>query len=96
MSFRDSPFSDIKVPFQLVAGIAVVVCLVIAIGVIVAGVAGALVAVPLAATLNAVVQHLAEHTDVGEEDPDGELEEDLEEMGEPDPRQHPDLQEEPT
>jgi len=72
------------------------VIIAIAIGVIVAGVAGALVAVPLAATLNAVVQHLAEHTDVGDEDPDGELEEDLEEMGEPDPRQHPDLKEEPT
>ena len=65
----------------------------IGIGVIVAGVAGALVAVPLAATVNAVVQHLAQHTDVGEDDPEEELEEDLEEMGEPDPKADPDLQE---
>ena len=68
----------------------------IGIGVIVAGVAGALVAVPLAATVNAVVQHLAQHTDVGEDDPEEELEEDLEEMGEPDPRADPDLQEDPA
>lgn len=38
----------------------------IAMGVLVAGVAGALVAVPIAASVNAVVQHLARHTDVGE------------------------------
>jgi len=38
----------------------------IAMGVLVAGIAGALVAVPLAASLNAVVQHLAAETDVGE------------------------------
>lgn len=50
-------------------------------GVLVAGVAGALVAVPLAAALNAVVQHLAVSTDVGEDDPVEELEEDYEEMG---------------
>ncbi len=68
----------------------------IGIGVIVAGVAGALVAVPLAATVNAVVQHLAQHTDVGEDDPEEELEEDLAEMGEPDPRADPDLQEDPA
>ncbi len=37
----------------------------IALGVLVAGIPGALVAVPLAAVLNAVVQHLAEDTDVG-------------------------------
>jgi predicted PurR-regulated permease PerM len=50
----------------------------IACGVIVAGVSGALVAVPLAAAVNAVVQHLASNTDVGEEDPEEELEEDIE------------------
>ena len=33
---------------------------------IVAGIAGALVAVPLAAALNAVVQHLAQYTDIGD------------------------------
>ena len=38
----------------------------IAMGVLVAGVAGALVAVPLAASINAVVQHLAADTAVGE------------------------------
>jgi predicted PurR-regulated permease PerM len=49
-------------------------------GVIVGGVAGALVAVPLAAALNAVVQHLASHTSVGD-DPEEELLEDYEELG---------------
>ena len=49
-------------------------------GVIVAGIAGALVAVPLAAALNAVVQHLAANTDPGD-DPVEELEEDYEESG---------------
>ena len=38
----------------------------IALGVIVAGIPGALVAVPLAASMNAVVQHLANYTEVGE------------------------------
>jgi predicted PurR-regulated permease PerM len=38
----------------------------IALGVIVAGIPGALIAVPCAAVLNAVVQHLAEETDVGD------------------------------
>ncbi len=38
----------------------------IALGVIVAGIPGALIAVPSAAVLNAVVQHLAEETDVGD------------------------------
>ena len=52
----------------------------IACGVIVAGVAGALVAVPLAAAVNAVVQHLASHTDVGEDEPEEELEEDIGEV----------------
>jgi predicted PurR-regulated permease PerM len=49
-------------------------------GVLVAGIAGALVAVPMAAALNAVVQHLAASTEVGEDDPVEELEEDYEEM----------------
>jgi predicted PurR-regulated permease PerM len=48
----------------------------VAAGVLVAGIPGALVAVPLAASLNAVVQHLAGFTRVGEE-PD--------EAGRPDP-----------
>ena len=52
----------------------------IACGVIVAGIAGALIAVPLAAAGNAVVQHLSRDTDIGEEDPEEELEEDLEEV----------------
>ena len=42
------------------------VILAIATGAIVAGIIGALVAVPLAAALNAVVQHLATFTEVGE------------------------------
>lgn len=50
----------------------------IGMGVLVAGVAGALVAVPLAAVGNAVVQHLAQHTDLGE-DPEEALEDDIEE-----------------
>jgi predicted PurR-regulated permease PerM len=49
-------------------------------GVIVAGVAGALVAVPLAAAANAVIQHLASNTSVGD-DPVEELEEDYAETG---------------
>lgn len=43
------------------------VILAIAIGVIVAGIGGALIAVPLVAALNAVAQHLASFTDVGED-----------------------------
>jgi predicted PurR-regulated permease PerM len=39
----------------------------IALGVIVAGIPGALIAVPLAASLNAVVQHLASYTEVGQD-----------------------------
>src|SRR3954462_2647470 len=50
-------------------------------GVIVAGIAGALVAVPLAAALNAVVQHLSANTAIGDEVPVEELAEDYEEMG---------------
>jgi predicted PurR-regulated permease PerM len=38
----------------------------IALGVIVAGIPGALIAVPFAAVLNAVVQHLASQTEIGE------------------------------
>ena len=49
----------------------------IACGVIVAGVIGALIAVPLAAATNAVVQHLASRTEIGEDEPDEALEEDL-------------------
>jgi predicted PurR-regulated permease PerM len=49
-------------------------------GVLVAGIAGALVAVPLAAAGNAVVQHLSGDTDIGEEEPDEELEEDIQEV----------------
>ncbi|HET8664792.1 MAG TPA: AI-2E family transporter [Nocardioides sp.] len=47
----------------------------IAAGILVAGIAGALVAVPFAAAANAVVQHLAEDTAVGE-DPEEALEHD--------------------
>jgi predicted PurR-regulated permease PerM len=53
-------------------------------GVLVAGIAGALVAVPLAAAVNAVVQHLANFTAPGE-DPVMGLEEDYEELGEEPP-----------
>jgi predicted PurR-regulated permease PerM len=53
-------------------------------GVLVAGIAGALIAVPLAAVANAVVQHLARYTEPGE-DPEVELAEDRAEMGEPTP-----------
>ena len=52
----------------------------IATGVLVAGIVGALVAVPLAAALNAVGQHLAAYTDPGD-DPVEELEEDYVETG---------------
>jgi predicted PurR-regulated permease PerM len=52
------------------------VILSIGIGVLVAGVAGALIAVPLAAAVNAVVQHLASYTAVGD-DPEELLEEEL-------------------
>jgi predicted PurR-regulated permease PerM len=46
-------------------------------GVLVAGVAGALVAVPLAAVVNSVVQHLAAYTDVGDDDPDEVVDEEI-------------------
>ncbi len=51
----------------------------IALGVIVAGIPGALIAVPLAASLNAVVQHLADYTEVGE-DPEEAAEDEPEEV----------------
>jgi predicted PurR-regulated permease PerM len=57
------------------------VILAIGAGVLTAGVAGALVAVPLAAAANAVVQHLAAYTEPGD-DPVEELAEDYEETGE--------------
>ena len=49
-------------------------------GVLVGGIPGALVAVPLAAAVNAVVQHLATFTAPGE-DPERELAEDHDELG---------------
>ncbi len=49
-------------------------------GVIAAGVVGALIAVPLAASLNAVIQHLASYTRVGSDDPEEELAEDRAEV----------------
>jgi RecJ-like exonuclease len=57
------------------------VILAIGVGVLTAGVAGALVAVPMAAAVNAVVQHLAAYTDPGD-DPVEELAEDYVETGE--------------
>jgi predicted PurR-regulated permease PerM len=57
------------------------VILAIGAGVLTAGVAGALVAVPLAAAVNAVVEHLAAYTEPGD-DPVEELEEDYVETGE--------------
>lgn len=47
------------------------VLVVIGMGILVAGVAGALVAVPLAASVNAVAQHLAARTSVGEDPVEG-------------------------
>jgi predicted PurR-regulated permease PerM len=55
----------------------------IACGVLVAGIAGALVAVPLAAVGNAVVQHLAGYTPVGDDEPEDRLDEDRVRQGEP-------------
>ncbi|HRD63253.1 MAG TPA: AI-2E family transporter, partial [Nocardioides sp.] len=65
------------------------VILAIAAGVLTAGVAGALVAVPLAAAVNAVVQHLAAYTDPGD-DPVEELAEDYQETGETSAVEEPD------
>ncbi|MCW2793361.1 MAG: hypothetical protein JWO76_2459 [Nocardioides sp.] len=53
-------------------------------GVLVAGIPGALVAVPLAAAVNAVVQHLATFTAPGD-DPEEQLDEDYAELGEEPP-----------
>jgi hypothetical protein len=52
----------------------------IAAGILLAGIPGALVAVPFAAAANAVVQHLASETAVGE-DPEAALESDYDETG---------------
>ena len=52
-------------------------------GVLVAGIAGALIAVPLAAAANAVAQHLAAYTDIGEDEPDDALDDDLAPDGSP-------------
>ena len=52
----------------------------VTVGVLVAGIVGALVAVPLAAAVNAVGLHLAAYTDPGD-DPVEELEEDYVETG---------------
>ncbi|MBD3915168.1 AI-2E family transporter [Nocardioides hwasunensis] len=46
-------------------------------GVLVAGIAGALIAVPLAAAGNAVAQHLASYTAIGEDDHEELLDEDI-------------------
>ena len=56
------------------------VIIAIGVGVIVAGIPGALVAVPLAATVNAVAQHLAANTRPGD-DPDGRAGEGLRRRG---------------
>ncbi len=50
---------------------------------LVAVVARALIAVPLAAAGNAVAQHLATYTDIGEDEPDDALDEDLAPDGSP-------------
>jgi hypothetical protein len=52
----------------------------IAAGILLAGIPGALVAVPFAAAANAVVQHLASETEVGE-DPEAALETDYVDTG---------------
>ena len=49
-------------------------------GVLVAGIAGALIAVPFAAAVNAVVQHLASNTEIGDDEPDEALDEDIDEV----------------
>jgi predicted PurR-regulated permease PerM len=61
-------------------------------GVLVAGVAGALVAVPLAAVVNSVGQHLAAYTDVGDDEPEEVVEEEIAEE-DPDSDPVPDLKE---
>ncbi len=59
------------------------VILAIAAGVLVAGIPGALVAVPLAAALNAVVQHLATYTEIGDDPQEAAETEVAEETGDP-------------
>lgn len=49
----------------------------IACGVLVAGIGGALIAVPLAAVVNAVGQHLASFTKVGDDEPDDRLDSEM-------------------
>ena len=65
------------------------VILAIGCGVLTAGIVGALIAVPLAAALNAVVQHLAGFTEVGSDDPVEELDEDYDETGDTPPEGTP-------
>ena len=60
----------------------------IGVGVVVAGIPGALVAVPLAATVNAVAQHLAANTRPGD-DPERQLERDYAADGEQPPAEEP-------
>jgi putative heme transporter len=60
----------------------------IGVGVVVAGIPGALVAVPLAATVNAVAQHLAANTRPGD-DPARQLEKDYAADGEQPPAEEP-------
>ena len=60
----------------------------IGVGVVVAGIPGALVAVPLAATVNAVAQHLAANTRPGD-DPERQLEKDYAADGEQPPVEEP-------
>jgi predicted PurR-regulated permease PerM len=64
------------------------VIIAIGVGVVVAGIPGALIAVPLAATGNAVAQHLAANTRPGD-DPEEELEKDYEADGERPPEPGP-------
>ena len=61
-------------------GVIVAICC----GVLVAGIPGALVAVPLAAAANAVVLHLANYSAPGD-DPQQQLDEDFDQMGEKPP-----------
>jgi predicted PurR-regulated permease PerM len=60
----------------------------IGVGVVVAGIPGALIAVPLAATVNAVAQHLAANTRPGD-DPGKQLEKDYDADGERPPGEGP-------
>ena len=76
--------------FVSVHPLAVIVA--IGMGVIVAGIAGALIAVPLAAMANSVVQHLATYTEPGD-DAEDELTEDMAEMGAPPPGRSPEEEE---